>query len=275
MSRKHPVVAITGSSGAGTSTVTDTFAQIFAREGINAAIVHGDSFHRYDRAGMKQAYAEAAAVREGRVQPLRSRRQPLRGARGAVPRVRRDGHRQGAQLRPRRRGGRRVYGQAPGTFTPWEDLPEGTDLLVLRGPARRRANRHGGRRPARRPADRRGADHQPGVDPEAAPRPHQARLHHRGRHRHDPAPDARLRALHLPAVLQHPHQLPAGAGRGHLQPVHRPVDPDRGRVDGRDPVRRPARHRLPLPAVDDRRLVHVAGRTASSCPAARWTWPCS
>ena len=60
MSRAHPVVAITGSSGAGTSTVTDTFQQIFAREGVNAAIVHGDSFHRYDREEMQHIHAEAA-----------------------------------------------------------------------------------------------------------------------------------------------------------------------------------------------------------------------
>jgi hypothetical protein len=39
MSRRHPVVAITGSSGAGTTTVTRTFEHIFRREGINAAVV--------------------------------------------------------------------------------------------------------------------------------------------------------------------------------------------------------------------------------------------
>jgi phosphoribulokinase len=62
MSRRHPVVAITGSSGAGTTTVTRTFEHIFRREGINAAVVEGDSFHRYDRAQMKAKLAEAAAV---------------------------------------------------------------------------------------------------------------------------------------------------------------------------------------------------------------------
>src|SRR5512147_2876762 len=61
MSIKHPVVAITGSSGAGTTTVTRTFEHIFRREGINAAIVEGDSFHRYDRKEMKAKMAEAAA----------------------------------------------------------------------------------------------------------------------------------------------------------------------------------------------------------------------
>ena len=53
MSAKHPIVAITGSSGAGTTTVQRTFEQIFRREGLNAAVVEGDSYHRYDRYEMK------------------------------------------------------------------------------------------------------------------------------------------------------------------------------------------------------------------------------
>src|SRR3990167_5347299 len=60
MSTKHPVIAITGSSGAGTTSVTRTFQHIFRREQLNAAIIEGDSFHRYDRTAMKAAMAEAA-----------------------------------------------------------------------------------------------------------------------------------------------------------------------------------------------------------------------
>ena len=60
MSKKHPVVAVTGSSGAGTTTVKRAFEHIFYRDGINAAIVEGDSFHRYDRAEMKVEMAKAA-----------------------------------------------------------------------------------------------------------------------------------------------------------------------------------------------------------------------
>ncbi|MGH3851536.1 MAG: phosphoribulokinase, partial [Pseudonocardiaceae bacterium] len=62
MSVKHPVVAVTGSSGAGTSSVTKTFAHIFRREGIKSALVEGDSFHRYDREEMKVAVADAGAA---------------------------------------------------------------------------------------------------------------------------------------------------------------------------------------------------------------------
>jgi phosphoribulokinase len=58
MSAKHPIIAITGSSGAGTTTVRDTFEKIFKREGVTAAFIEGDAFHKYDRAGMKERAAE-------------------------------------------------------------------------------------------------------------------------------------------------------------------------------------------------------------------------
>ena len=61
MSAKHPIIAVTGSSGAGTTSVTRTFNWIFRREHINAVLVEGDSFHRYDRLEMKKMMAEASA----------------------------------------------------------------------------------------------------------------------------------------------------------------------------------------------------------------------
>ena len=51
MSATHPIIAVTGSSGAGTTSVMRTFEQIFRREAVTAAFIEGDSFHRYDRAG--------------------------------------------------------------------------------------------------------------------------------------------------------------------------------------------------------------------------------
>ncbi|MBT3276443.1 phosphoribulokinase [Candidatus Thioglobus sp.] len=54
MSKKHPVVVVTGSSGAGTTFVKRAFEHIFSREKINSLIVEGDSFHMYDRAAMKE-----------------------------------------------------------------------------------------------------------------------------------------------------------------------------------------------------------------------------
>ena len=59
MSERHPIIAITGSSGAGTTSVTRTFDNIFRREGVTAAVIEGDSFHRYDRKEMKLRQAEA------------------------------------------------------------------------------------------------------------------------------------------------------------------------------------------------------------------------
>ena len=60
MSAKHPIIAVTGSSGAGTTSVTRTFNWIFRREHINAVVVEGDSFHRYNRVEMKEMMAIAA-----------------------------------------------------------------------------------------------------------------------------------------------------------------------------------------------------------------------
>ena len=59
MSKKHPVVAVTGSSGAGTTTVKVAFEHIFMREGVNPVVIEGDSYHRYNRTEMKVAMQEA------------------------------------------------------------------------------------------------------------------------------------------------------------------------------------------------------------------------
>ncbi len=132
MSVKHPVVAVTGSSGAGTTSVTRTFQRIFRREGITAHVVEGDAFHRYDRAGMGQAMAEAAAQGDrhfshfGPEANLFAELEALfRGfgetGRGKVRRYLHDGE----EAAP--------FGQDPGTFTPWTDLAAGADLLYYEG----------------------------------------------------------------------------------------------------------------------------------------------
>ena len=60
MSERHPIIAITGSSGAGTSTVTRTFAGIFRREGVKAAIIEGFRFVGIER---EASYLEIAKAR--------------------------------------------------------------------------------------------------------------------------------------------------------------------------------------------------------------------
>jgi Phosphoribulokinase len=130
MSRRHPVVAVTGSSGAGTSTITDTFAQIFARESVSAAIVHGDSFHRYDREGMKAAHEAAAGHSElshfGPDANLFEELEELfdEYGRSGSGRVRNYVHDDEEAV---------VFGCPPGTFTPWQDLEAGSDLLYYEG----------------------------------------------------------------------------------------------------------------------------------------------
>jgi phosphoribulokinase len=132
MSRRHPVVAITGSSGAGTTTVTRTFEHIFRREGIKATVVEGDSFHRYDRTEMKAKMAEAAAAGNqhfshfGPEANLLDELEALFRSYGesGTGRLRKYLH-NAQEAAP--------YGQQPGTFTPWEDVPTGTDLLFYEG----------------------------------------------------------------------------------------------------------------------------------------------
>jgi len=132
MSVQHPVIAVTGASGAGTTSVMRTFQQIFRRERIEAAYVEGDSFHRFDRAEMKERMARALADCDdsfshfgpefnlfGELEDLGR----LFGETGSG-KVRRYLHDEG-EAEP--------FGQPPGTFTPWEDLPADSDVLFYEG----------------------------------------------------------------------------------------------------------------------------------------------
>ncbi len=74
MSVKHPIVAITGSSGAGTTTVMSSFKHIFRRDGIKAQVLEGDSMHRFDRLSMR-GNEKADGRGQYEFQPLWPRRQ--------------------------------------------------------------------------------------------------------------------------------------------------------------------------------------------------------
>jgi phosphoribulokinase len=132
MSKKHPVIAITGSSGAGTTTVKTTFEQIFRREGVNAAMVEGDAFHRYDRKEMSALIAEANAKGNSQVSHfgpeanLFAELEDLFRTYGqtGTGKTRKYLHNE-EEAAP--------YQQKPGTFTPWESIPLGTDLLFYEG----------------------------------------------------------------------------------------------------------------------------------------------
>jgi phosphoribulokinase len=132
MSLKHPIIAVTGSSGAGTTSVTRTFNWIFRREHINAVIVEGDSFHRYNRVEMKKAMAEASARGDhhfshfGPENNLFKELEDLFRLYGETGRgkIRRYLH-DDKEAAP--------FKQDPGTFTEWQDIPEGTDLMFYEG----------------------------------------------------------------------------------------------------------------------------------------------
>jgi phosphoribulokinase len=132
MSVKHPIISVTGSSGAGTTSVRQTFENIFRREHINAAFVEGDGFHRYTRSEMEMAIT--AAKKEGNdhlshFSPEANLLEELEdvftsyGEYGSG-RSRHYIHDDDEATR---------YSTAIGTFTPWEDLPRGTDLMFYEG----------------------------------------------------------------------------------------------------------------------------------------------
>jgi len=131
MSSRNPIIAVTGSSGAGTSTTKESFEHIFRTLDITSAIVEGDSFHRYSRQemdlekrkaredGRSISYFGDAANDFDALEKLfkdygetgkGQMRRYLHTFDEAVP-----------------------YNQMPGTFTPWESLGEGTDLLFYEG----------------------------------------------------------------------------------------------------------------------------------------------
>jgi phosphoribulokinase len=132
MSVKHPIIAVTGSSGAGTSSVTRTFEWIFRREGINAAMVEGDAFHRYDRAGMKAAMAEAARAGNNHFSHFGPEANLFEALEGLF---RSYGENGGGRIRKylHDEGEAAACKQEPGTFTPWAEIPSGTDLLYYEG----------------------------------------------------------------------------------------------------------------------------------------------
>ncbi|MCO5760893.1 MAG: phosphoribulokinase [Chromatiaceae bacterium] len=131
MSRKHPIVAVTGSSGAGTSTVKNALEHIFKRVGARAAFIEGDSFHRYDRQEMRRELKKAA--KEGRnlshfgpegnlfdkqLELFRSYGQSGTGERRHYIHDEEEAA---------------TYSSPPGTFTDWEPIPPDTDLLFYEG----------------------------------------------------------------------------------------------------------------------------------------------
>ncbi len=132
MSTKHPIIAITGSSGAGTTSVTRSFQHIFRREKLNAEIIVGDSFHRYDRAAMKAKMAEEEAAGNNHFSHFGPQANLIEELENLFREYGESGRgKRRHYIHDEEEAGR--YGARPGTFTEWEDLPENTDLLFYEG----------------------------------------------------------------------------------------------------------------------------------------------
>jgi len=132
MSAKHPIVAVTGSSGAGTTTVMRSFEHIFRRENIKAAIIEGDSFHRYDRTGMRAAMKAAEERGERNFSHFGPEANLLDELAATFKQYGETGRcRVRKYLHDAAEAAR--YGQDPGTFTEWTDIDPDTDMLFYEG----------------------------------------------------------------------------------------------------------------------------------------------
>jgi phosphoribulokinase len=132
MSVKHPIISVTGSSGAGTSTVKHTFEQIFRREGIAAAYIEGDAFHRYDRAAMRRVMSEAAENGDKHLSHFGPEANLLEELQSVFNSYVETGTGRTRHYVHDADDAER-YGLEPGVFTPWEELPHESDLLFYEG----------------------------------------------------------------------------------------------------------------------------------------------
>jgi phosphoribulokinase len=131
MSARHPIISVTGSSGAGTTSVRDVFAQIFRRENINAAFIEGDAFHRYDRTDMRAAMHRAAEAGDHHFShfgPEANLLEELEQTFAAY--AERGGGRTRHYIHDAEEAA--LYGAKPGTFTDWEEIPL-SDILLYEG----------------------------------------------------------------------------------------------------------------------------------------------
>jgi phosphoribulokinase len=132
LSSRYPIIAVTGSSGAGTTTVMQSFQHIFRREGINAQVVEGDSFHRYNRMEMRANIKEAEAngnKHYSHFGPYSNVLEELealfrRYGETGLGRVRKYIHDDAEAAE---------HGVAPGNFTEWKDIEPGSDLMFYEG----------------------------------------------------------------------------------------------------------------------------------------------
>ncbi len=131
MSAKHPVISVTGSSGAGTSTAKVALEHIFHREQVTAAIVEGDCFHKFDRMEFREKAKEFEAA--GKRLSHFSDEANLFDKIAELFKDYGDSGRGKARTYVHDDKEAEIYGVAAGKFTDWRDVGEGSDLLFYEG----------------------------------------------------------------------------------------------------------------------------------------------
>jgi phosphoribulokinase len=132
MSQKHPIIAVTGSSGSGCEPVMSAFKHLFWREKVTAAVVQGDGFHRYDRQAMKKAVEKSIKAQGRAITHFGPEGNLLDKLEALFVEYGKKGTGQHRNY-VHSEADAAQYGRPPGTFTDWEALPKGTDLLLYQG----------------------------------------------------------------------------------------------------------------------------------------------
>jgi len=131
MSVKHPVISVTGSSGAGTSTAKVALEHIFRRESVTPAIVEGDCFHRFDRYEFREKAKEYADT--GKRLSHFSDEANLFDKIADLFKSYGESGKGLARTYVHDDKEAEIYGVEPGKFTDWRDIGEGSDLLFYEG----------------------------------------------------------------------------------------------------------------------------------------------
>lgn len=132
MSQKHPIISVTGSSGAGTSTVKHTFDQIFRREGVNAVSIEGDAFHRFNRDQMRAELEARVAKGDHTFSHFSYDANELKQLEAAFREYAETGN-GCTRTYVHDEAEAEVWGAKPGTFTDWRRFEDGSDVLFYEG----------------------------------------------------------------------------------------------------------------------------------------------
>lgn len=131
MSDRHPIIAVTGSSGAGTSTARRVFEAVFERKNLTPAFVEGDAFHAFDREQMRSAI-ERSRIRGENFSHFGPQANLFDRLEGLFREYGANGNGQHRRY-IHTEDEARVLNLPVGTFTPWVPMPPNTDLLFYEG----------------------------------------------------------------------------------------------------------------------------------------------